>query len=125
MKVGDRVKTLIRKYGIPMFTEGHIYKIEDATINGGNIWYRFISDEDNDYQGLFLEHELKVIEENNAKECDPSCDILLDYGQDFKDGYVEGYNFGWTAYSKIKDTLNKLLSYGYTKGMIKTVLEQI
>lgn len=124
MKVGDKVKTLIGKYGIPIFTEGCIYEIEDATINGGNIWYRFISDENNDYQGLFLEHELKIIE-NTVKECDPSCDILLDHNQDFKDGYVEGYNFGWTAYSKIKDTLNRLLSYGYTKGMIETVLEQI
>lgn len=127
MKVGDRVKTLIGKYGIPMFTEGCIYEIEDATINGGSIWYRFISDEDNDYQGLFLEHELKIIEkkEDDTPSYEDLMNVMLDSSDECRDAYATGCYYGWNAYSKIRNALKKLLSYGYTKDMIAEVLEQI
>ena len=33
--------------------------------------------------------------------------------------------YSWNEYEEIKEALNELLSKGYTKGMIATVLEQI
>ena len=127
MKVGDRVKTLIGKYGIPIFTEGRIYEINDLTDKDGEIWYRFISDEHNDYQGLFRALELKVIEEkeDDTPSYEDLMNAMLDSSDECRDAYATGCYYGWNAYTKIRNALKELLSYGYTKDMIEEVLEQI
>ena len=69
MKIGDKVKTKTEKYGIPRGSVGYIgEKWYDYVKDVIMPTYKFISENENDYQGWFFEHELYLMEDDMNKE---------------------------------------------------------
>ena len=64
--IGDKVKIVNKKHGIPCGTVGYIYEITEILPfdKKKTTLYRFIANDDNDYQGTFYEEDL-VLEDKN------------------------------------------------------------
>lgn len=66
-KVWDKVKVVRGKHGIPIGTTGFISEIHRSYPFEEQVkitYYRFISEFDNDYQGMFNENELELCKDD-------------------------------------------------------------
>ena len=66
MKVGDKVRTKTKVRGIPIGTIGYISE-EKYNCYEQFFLYKFISENENDYQGWFFENELCLMEDDMDK----------------------------------------------------------
>lgn len=63
MQIGGIYITKINKHGIPAGTRGTVYCQEE---HEGKMRYKFLSDDDNDYQGWYAGDELEEVTDDKV-----------------------------------------------------------